>query len=208
MANESTLPVDADVSRKLDAVLAKLDAIERRMDAFAAEPAWQLGQPIAIALAGLTDDMVKGLVGRLAGVAEVLLDPAMLEIIGRMRSPEAIAALQQFTEPSTLETLRGLGSTLNLVKSGMTDEMVAGLVRKLGGLAELLLDPFVLDALERLARALKAGQAEYPDVTVPPVGGIFGALRSANDPETRRVMAFALAVMHNLGDEFAGSEPS
>jgi uncharacterized protein YjgD (DUF1641 family) len=208
MAQETTHPSDADVARKLDAVLEKLDAIERRMDAFAAEPAWQLGQPIALALAGLTDDMVKGLVSRLAGVAEVILDPAVLELIDRVKSPEVLEALRQFTEPTTLETLRGLSSTLNLVKSGMTDDMVAGLIRKIGMLGELVLDPFVLDALERLARALKAGQAQYPDVTVPPVGGIFGALRSVNDPESRRVMAFALAVMRNLGHEFAGSAPS
>ncbi|MEJ2292210.1 MAG: DUF1641 domain-containing protein, partial [Deinococcales bacterium] len=107
------------------------------------------------------------------------------------------------TSPTTLQNMRGLVGALDLAGSGMTDEMVAGLVRKIGVLAELIMDPFVIDAIQRAARALKAGQAQYPDVKVPPVGGIFGALRSANDPDTRRVMAFALAVMQNLGHEFS-----
>ncbi len=96
-----------------------------------------------------------------------------------------------------------LSAPIELALAGMTDEMVQGLVRKISALAELALDPFVLDALETIARALKASQAEYPDVYVPPVGGIFGALRGANDPDTRRVTAFALAVMRNLGRQFA-----
>lgn len=104
--------------------------------------------------------------------------------------------------PTTLEGLRGLMGALELVQGAMTDEMVAGLARRVSTLAALVPDPFVIDALETLARALKASQADYPDVKVPPVGGIFGALRAANDPETRRVMAFALAVMRHLGREF------
>jgi uncharacterized protein YjgD (DUF1641 family) len=142
-------------------------------------------------------------VRKISVLGEVILDPGMLELLDRLKSRDVQLALQHLVDPSTLESVRGLASTMNLVKSGMTDDMLTGLVRKISVLGELILDPFVLDAIQRAARALKAGQAQYPDVKVPPVGGIFGALRSANDPDTRRVMAFALAVMQNLGHEFS-----
>ncbi|MEJ2668638.1 MAG: DUF1641 domain-containing protein [Deinococcales bacterium] len=205
MANETVFPLEQDLGTKLDAVLAKLEDIERRMGALEqAGPSAELSQPIALALSGMTDEMVTGLVGKLSSLAEVILDPGVLTVLDRLKSPEVQQTLTRLTDASTLEALDGLTGALNLVQSGLTDDMVAGLVRKVGVLGELILDPFVLDALERLARALKAGQSEYPAVTVPPVGGIFGALRSANDPDTRRVMAFALAVMRNLGQEFSG----
>lgn len=203
MANETTLPADAGLSEKLDLILGKVEGIEQRLDVLEAGPFGELGGPISLMLSGMTDDMLKGLVSKVAALAEVILDPGVLELLERVKSPEVLATLDQVTDPITLEGLRGLTGALNLVQGGMTDEMVAGLVRKVGVLGELILDPFVLDALQRAARALKAGQAQYPDVKVPPVGGIFGALRSANDPDTRRVMAFALAVMRNLGHEFS-----
>lgn len=208
MANETVLPPERDVDRKLDAVLEKLERIDRRLSALEDRPSPELTRPLELALSGMTDDMVQGLVGKVSALAEVILDPGVLSVLDRMKSAEVQATLLRLTDATTLEALDGLTGALNLVQSGLTDEMVAGLVRKVELLGELILDPFVLDALERLARALKAGQAEYPGVTVPPVGGIFGALRSANDPETRRVMAFALAVMKNLGQEFAGPKPS
>jgi len=203
MAKDAPVPPGADLSEKLDLLLGKMEGIERRLDALESGPYGQLGGSLSLALSGMTDDMVKGLVGKIATLAEVVLDPAVLELLERVKSPEVVGTLDRLTSPATLENMRGLVGALDLLGSGMTDEMVAGLVRKIGVLAELILDPFVLDALERAARALKAGQAQYPDVKVPPVGGIFGALRSANDPDTRRVMAFALAVMQNLGHEFS-----
>ncbi len=203
MANEATLPADAGLSEKLDLLLTKMDGIEKRLDAMESSPLGELGEPIRLAMSGMTDDMVKGLVGKVAALAEVVLDPGVLDLLDKFKDPELLATLDRVTSPTTLEGLRGLAGAIDLVQGAMTDEMVAGLVRKVGVLAELVLDPFVLDALARAARALKAGQAEYPDVKVPPVGGIFGALRSANDPDTRRVMAFALAVMRNLGSEFS-----
>jgi len=208
MANETVLPPEQDLSHKLDAVLDKLEGIDRRLSVLEAGPSPELSGPLQLALSGMTDDMVQGLVGKLSALAEVILDPGVLAVLDRLKSAEVQGTLLRLTDASTMEALDGLSGALNLVQSGLTDDMVAGLVRKVGLLGELVLDPFVLDALERLARALKAGQAQYPDVTVPPVGGIFGALRSANDPETRRVMAFALAVMKNLGREFAGPTPS
>lgn len=203
MANEPTVPADAELNRKLDLLLEKVDGLEKRFDALEAGPLGDLAGPLSLVLSGMTDDMVKGLVTRLSALGEVVLDPGVIALLERVRSPAVLDTLQRVTAPSTLEGLRGVVSALDLASSGMTDEMVAGLIRKVGVLAELILDPFVLDALQRAARALKAGQAQYPDVKVPPVGGIFGALRSANDPDTRRVMAFALAVMQNLGHEFA-----
>lgn len=202
MANETVSDVGAELSGKLDALLARTEAMERQLQALQEAPSRQLDGAVALALSGMTDDMLTGLVRRLTGVAEVALDPGVLALLERLQRPEVKQALEQLTDASTLETLRGLTGALNLMKSGMTDEMLSGLVRKIGVLAELVLDPFVIDALQRAARALKAGQAQYPDVKVPPVGGVFGALRSANDPDTRRVMAFALAVMQNLGQEF------
>jgi len=193
----------ADVSEKLDLLLAKMEGIERRLDALEAGPYGQLGGALSLAMSGMTDDMVKGLVGKIAALAEVVLDPAVIELLERVKDPEVLATLDRVTSPTTLANLRGLVGALDLAASGMTDEMVAGLVRKVGVLAELVLDPFVIDAVQRSARALKAAQARYPDVKVPPVGGIFGALRSANDPDTRRATAFALAVMQNLGQEFS-----
>lgn len=203
MANEATLPADTGLSEKLDLLLTKMDGIEKRLDAMESSPLGELGEPIRLAMSGMTDDMVKGLVGKVAALAEVVLDPGVLDLLDKFKDPELLATLDRVTSPTTLEGLRGLAGAIDLVQGAMTDEMVAGLVHKVGVLAELILDPFVLDALARAARALKAGQAEYPDVKVPPVGGIFGALRSANDPDTRRVMAFALAVMRNLGSEFS-----
>ncbi len=203
MANEATLPADTGLSEKLDLLLTKMDGIEKRLDAMESSPLGELGEPIRLAMSGMTDDMVKGLVGKVAALAEVVLDPGVLDLLDKFKDPELLATLDRVTSPTTLEGLRGLAGAIDLVQGAMTDEMVAGLVHKVGVLAELVLDPFVLDALARAARALKAGQAEYPDVKVPPVGGIFGALRSANDPDTRRVMAFALAVMRNLGSEFS-----
>lgn len=202
MAKDTSAPT-ADVSEKLDLLLGKMEGIEQRLDAFETGPYGQLAGALSLALSGMTDDMVKGLVGKIAALAEVVLDPAVLELLERVKSPEVLATLDRVTSPTTLQNVRGLLGALDLAGSGMTDEMVAGLVRKIGILAELIMDPFVLDAIQRAARALKAGQAQYPDVKVPPVGGIFGALRSANDPDTRRVMAFALAVMQNLGHEFS-----
>ena len=203
MANETTLPADAGLSEKLDLILGKMEGIERRLDALDSGPYGELAGPLSLLLSGMTDDMLTGLVRKVSGIAEVALDPGVLVLLDRFKDPEVQLALEQLTESSTLETFRGLAGALSLMKSGMTDEMLAGLVRKVSVLGELILDPFVLDALQRAARALKAGQAQYPDVKVPPVGGIFGALRSANDPDTRRVMAFALAVMQNLGHEFS-----
>lgn len=201
--NEATLPAETGMSEKLDLLLAKMDGIEKRLDAMESSPLGELGEPIRLAMSGMTDDMVKGLVGKVAALAEVVLDPGVLELLEKFKDPDLLATLDRVTAPTTLEGLRGLAGAIDLVQGAMTDEMVAGLVHKVGILAELILDPFVLDALARAARALKAGQAEYPDVKVPPVGGIFGALRSANDPDTRRVMAFGLAVMRNLGSEFS-----
>lgn len=206
MANETTSTPEHELSRKLDLTLAKLEAIEARLERLEAGPSRELSGPLELAFSGMTDDMVSGLVGKVAALAEVLLDPGVARVLERLKAPDVQDTLVQLTDASTLEALNGLTGVLNLVQSGLTDEMVAGLVRKVGVLGELILDPFVLDALERLGRALKAGQAEYPDVEVPPVGGIFAALRSANDPETRRVMAFALAVMRNLGQEFTGPQ--
>lgn len=203
MAKDTPAPPAPDVSDKLDLLLAKMEGIERRLDALESGPYGQVGGALSLALSGMTDDMVKGLVGKVSALAEVVLDPGVLELLEAVKSPELLGTLDRLTSPATLQNMRGLIGALDLVGSGMTDEMVAGLVRKIGVLGELILDPFVLDALQRAARALKAGQAQYPDVKVPPVGGIFGALRSANDPDTRRVMAFALAVMQNLGHEFA-----
>ena len=201
--NETTLTPTDELSQKLDLLLDKMDGIEKRLDGLESGPLGQLSGPLNLGLSGMTDDMVKGLVSKVAMLAEVVLDPGVLELLEKVKSPELLQTLDRVTAPQTLEGLRGLAGVIDLLQSGMTDEMVAGLVRKVGVLAELILDPFVLDALDRAARALKAGQAEYPDVKVPPVGGIFGALRSANDPDTRRVMAFALAVMRNLGNEFS-----
>ena len=203
MANEATLPASAELNDKLDRLLDKVDGLEKRFDALEAGPLGDLAGPLSLVMSGMTDDMVKGLVSRLSTLGEVLLDPGVMELLERLRSPEVLETLERVTAPSTLSGLRGVVGALDLASSGMTDEMVAGLVRKIGVLGELILDPFVLDALQRAARALKAGQAQYPDVKVPPVGGFFGALRSANDPDTRRVMAFALAVMQNLGHEFS-----
>ena len=151
----------------------------------------------------MTDEMVKGLVRRVSVIAELALDPGVQHLLTRLESPGVLRALERVTDPQVLEPLEGVLSALALAQSGLTDEMVKGLVRKVATLAELVLDPFVLDALQVLGRALKAGQAEYPDVKVPPVGGVFGALRAANDADTRRVMAFALAVVRNLGHEFS-----
>jgi uncharacterized protein YjgD (DUF1641 family) len=203
MKNETVHNANDDIASKLDELLARTASIEERLDALQQAPSRQLDGAVSLALSGMTDDMLKGLVRKISGVAEVVLDPGVLALLDRFKDPEVQMALDQLTDASTLETVRGLTGALSLMKSGMTDEMVAGLVRKIGVLAELILDPFVIDAIQRAARALKAGQAQYPDVKVPPVGGIFGALRSANDPDTRRVMAFALAVMQNLGHEFA-----
>lgn len=201
--NETTPTPTDELSQKLDLLLDKMDGIEKRLDGLESGPLGQLSGPLNLGLSGMTDDMVKGLVSKVAMLAEVVLDPGVLELLEKVKSPELLQTLDRVTSPQTLEGLRGLAGVIDLLQSGMTDDMVAGLVRKVGVLAELILDPFVLDALDRAARALKAGQAEYPDVKVPPVGGIFGALRSANDPDTRRVMAFALAVMRNLGNEFS-----
>jgi hypothetical protein len=201
--NETILPPNAELSDKLDLLLTKMEGIEARLDTLEAGPMGQLAAPLNLAMSGMTDDMVKGLVAKVATLAEVVLDPGVLALLERVKDPELLATLERVMAPKTLEGLRGLAGALDLVQSGMTDEMVSGLVRKVGVLAELILDPFVLDALERAARALKAGQSEYPDVKVPPVGGVFAALRSANDPDTRRVMAFAMAVMRNLGHEFS-----
>ena len=203
MTNETVHNANDDIASKLDELLARTASIEERLEALQQAPSRQLDGAVSLALSGMTDDMLKGLVRKISGVAEVVLDPGVLALLDRFKDPDVVMALDQLTDVSTLETLRGVTGALSLMKGGMTDEMVAGLVRKIGVLAELILDPFVLDALQRAARALKAGQAQYPDVKVPPVGGIFGALRSANDPDTRRVMAFALAVMQNLGHEFS-----
>lgn len=205
MANETVLPREQDLGDKLDAVVDKLESIEERLSALEDRPSPELTGPLDLALSGMTDDMVSGLVRKLSALAEVMLDPGVLSLLDRLKSVEVQTTVRRLTDASTLAALDGLTGALNLVQSGLTDDMVASLVRKIGVLGELVLDPFVLDALVRLARALKAGQAQYPDVTVPPVGGIFGALRSANDPQTRRVMAFALAVMRNLGQEFSGA---
>lgn len=193
----------ADVSQTLELLLSKVEGIEDRLGAIETSPARELAGPLELALAGLTDDMVSGLVSRISALAEVVLDPGVIALLGRLSRPDVQAGLERLTDPSTLETLDGLTSVAAMAQAGLTDDMVAGLVRKAATLAELILDPFVLDALERAARALKAGQAEYPDVKVPPVGGAFGALRTANDPDTRRVAAFALSVMRNLGSQFA-----
>lgn len=206
MANETVLPPDQEMNRKLDTLLDRLDGIDRRLAALEAGPSPELSGPLNLALSGMTDDMVKGLVAKLAALAEVILDPGVLAVLDRLKSPDVQRTLLRLTDAPTMEALEGLAGALNLVQSALTDDMVAGLVAKVGVLGELVLDPFVIDALERLAKALKAGQAAYPDVVVPPMGGIFGALRSANDPDTRRVMAFALAVMRNLGQEFTGPQ--
>jgi uncharacterized protein YjgD (DUF1641 family) len=203
MPNEIKQTAADDLAGKLDRVLERMDAIEARLDALQQAPSRQLDGAVSLALAGMTDEMLTGLVRKISVLGEVILDPGMLELLDRLKSRDVQLALQHLVDPSTLESVRGLASTMNLVKSGMTDDMLTGLVRKISVLGELILDPFVLDAIQRAARALKAGQAQYPDVKVPPVGGIFGALRSANDPDTRRVMAFALAVMQNLGHEFS-----
>ena len=187
----------------LSDVMTKIEGIERQLSGLASSPVAELAGPVELLLSGLTDDMVAGLVTRFAALAEFVLDPAVLRLLERLRAPETLGALERLTDPSTLEALDGLTGLLALVHGGLTDDMVAGLASRASALAELALDPFVLDALSRAARALKAGQAEYPDVKVPPVGGAFGALRSANDEDTRRVAAFALAVMRNLGHQFA-----
>jgi len=207
-----TLPQDPDVGKKLDLLLSKVDAIEARLADLeggpaAREPQAQVAKelqgPVELALAGMTDDMVKQLVRRISALAEVVLDPGVASVLERLDDPAVVRTLTRVTDPQVLEPLEGLTGVLALVQSGLTDDMVKGLVRKVTVLGELVLDPFVLDALQTVARALKAGQAQYPDVKVAPVGGIFGALRAANDPDTRRVMAFALAVLQNLGRQFA-----
>jgi len=200
---ESTLPQDGDVHEKLDLLIRKVESLEARLDAGDHGVANELARPVELMLAGMTDDMVKGLVRRVSALAEVVLDPGVAEVLKRFEDPHVLQALNRVTDPQALEALEGLTGALTLVQSGLTDDMIKGLVRKLSVLLELVLDPFVLDALQTVARALKAGQSEYPNVKVPPVGGIFGALRAANDEDTRRVMAFALAVMRNLGHEFA-----
>lgn len=122
---------------------------------------------------------------------------AVLERLGRLE-----ARLSEGVPTGGDELMAELRRPVELILAGLTDEMVVGLVRKVATLGELLLDPFVLDAIGVLARALKEGQSQYPDVKVPPVGGVFGALRAANDEDTRRVVAFALAVAKSLGKEF------
>lgn len=197
-ANAGTSAVEA----KLDLLLSRLDAIETRLEAQDTGLGAELAQPVRLAMAGMTDDMVVGLVQRVMRLAEVILDPGMMALLDRFKDPDVTATLERVTDPQVLEAIRGLTGALTLVQSAMTDDMVQGLVKKVSVLGELVLDPFVLDAIQVLARALKAGQAQYPDVKVPPVGGVFAALRAANDPDTRRVLAFALAVAKNLGEEF------
>lgn len=203
MSEATALPADAGIDAKLDALLAKVDALEARLAASETDVVRELRGPVELMLAGMTDDMVQGLVRRVEALAEVVLDPGVAEVLERLKDPAVQRAVTRLTDPQTLEPIEGLTGALSLLQSGLTDDMIQGLVRKISVLGELILDPFVLDALQTVARALKAGQAEYPDVKVPPVGGVFGALRAANDPDTRRVMAFALAVMRNLGHEFA-----
>jgi uncharacterized protein YjgD (DUF1641 family) len=190
------------VEAKLDLLLARLDAIEARLEAQDTGLSAELAQPVRLAMAGMTDEMVVSLVQRVVRLAEVILDPGMMALLERFKDPDVTATLERVTDPQVLEAIRGLTGALTLVQSAMTDEMVEGLVKKVSVLGEVVLDPFVLDAIQVLARALKAGQAQYPDVKVPPVGGVFAALRSANDADTRRVFAFALAVAKNLGEEF------
>lgn len=201
--NGSALPHDADVNAKLDLLLEKVDHLEARLAARESGTARELQAPLELAMAGMTDDMVQGLVRRMAGLAEVILDPGVTELMARFQDPRVQASLLQLTDPDALEAFAGLASGASLMQAGLTDDMVKSLMTKGGRLGELVLDPFVLDALQTMARALKAGQAEYPDEKVPPIGGVFAAMRAANDPDTRRVMAFALAVMRNLGKEFS-----
>lgn len=201
-APEAAGAAPVTVEAKLDAILQRLTRIEERLDTQPDGLAAELGGPVRLAMAGMTDEMIKGMVRRVATLAEVALDPQVLDLLERMRRPDVIATFERLTDPQVLEVLRGATSTLALVQSGLADEMVTGLVKKLAVVGEMLLDPFVLDALQTLARALKAGQSQYPDVKVPPVGGVFAALRAANDPDTRRALAFALAVAKNLGAEF------
>lgn len=66
----------------------------------------------------------------------------------------------------------------------------------------LIPDPATLEAFQGLASVLGPMQAGLTDEKVPPIGGLFAALRATNDPGTRRVAAFTLAVMRNLGKEF------
>lgn len=200
MPAQATLDLDANA--KLDLLLAKIESLEARMDADR-EAADDARAPLDLALAGMTDDMVKNLVGRLSQLAEVVLDPGVTELLTRFQDPRVQRSLGHLTDPATLDDLEGTVDLLSLLQSGMTDDMVKNLVGRASQLAELILDPFIMDALQTMARALKAGQAEYPTEKVPPVGGVFGALRAANDPDTRRVMAFALAVTRNLGKEFS-----
>lgn len=199
----STLPHDTDVNAKLDLLLDKVDQLEARLAARESGTAQELQAPLELAMAGMTDDMVQGLVRRLSGLAEVVLDPGVAEIMARFQDPRVQASLLQLTDPDALEAFAGLASGVSLMQAGLTDDMVKSLMTKGGMLGELVLDPFILDALQTMARALKAGQAEYPDEKVPPIGGIFATTRAANDPDTRRVMAFAMAVMRNLGKEFS-----
>jgi len=144
-------------------------------------------------------DKVAGLEQRL----ETSDSPHVHDLLERLDDPRVQTSLRHLSDPDTLEAFAGLANGLTLMQAGLTDDMIEGLVAKVTVLAELVLDPFMLDALQTLARALKAGQAEYPDEKVPPIGGLFAALRAANDPDTRRVAAFALALMRNLGKEFA-----
>lgn len=195
-------PASSAVEAKLDRLLERLDAIEARLQAQDTGLRAELSQPVRLAMAGMTDDMVVSLVQRVTKLAEVVLDPGVAALLERFKEPEVTETLQRVTDPQVLEAIRGLTGALTLVQGAMTDDMIQGLVRKVSVLGELALDPFVLDAIKVLARALKAGQAQYPDVKVPPVGGIFAALREANDPDTRRVVAFALAVTKSLGEEF------
>ncbi len=199
----ATLPQGTDVNAKLDLLLEKVDRLETRLAARESGAAQELQAPLELAMAGMTDDMVQGLVRRLSGLAEVILDPGVAELMARFQDPRVQASLLQLTDPDALEAFAGLASGVSLMQAGLTDDMVKSLMTKGGALGELVLDPFVLDALQTMARALKAGQAEYPDEKVPPMGGVFAAMRAANDPDTRRVMAFALAVMRNLGKEFS-----
>ncbi len=199
----STVPQGTDVNAKLDLLLEKFDHLEARLAAREAGTAQELQAPLDLAMAGMTDDMVQNLVRRLSGLAEVILDPGVAELMARFQDPRVQASLLQLTDPDALEAFAGLASGVSLMQAGLTDDMVKSLMTKGGTLAELVLDPFVLDALQTMGRALKAGQTEYPDEKVPPVGGIFAAMREANDSDTRRVMAFALAVMRNLGKEFS-----
>lgn len=202
MANEN-LPGNVELNQKLDKVLEKLDTLEQRLDTLEQGPYGELIGPLSLLHDAMTDDMVKGLVGRVSRLAEVGLDPQILELLGKLSNPELLTTLGKLTDPMMLEMFNGLASVMALMNSAITDEMVKGLMRKLAGLAELLTDPWVLDALQRVARALKTTQSEYPDVRVPSAGNVWSILRGANDPDSKRVATFSLTLLKKLGKEFS-----